>query len=189
MLAFIWVNARKFVHYSRKGIARFDEYFGARWPGLWHKDDEAIGGLRTLGATDLPIIGREFAVPVFSAVSIFLLPAFLLWFLSQAQLMSAVLEYHMQYLGIKKLEGIATGGKLIGDGADWGVNFNLIITTLWEVAKSFMPAGLEAFAVLFLLVGVPCALFLMSLLCVCVATFVARIVSGGLSGSLNSLVM
>ena len=24
------VNARKFVHYSRKGRARFDEYFGAR---------------------------------------------------------------------------------------------------------------------------------------------------------------
>jgi hypothetical protein len=39
-------NARKFVHYSRKGIARFDEYFGARWLGLWHKDDEAICGLR-----------------------------------------------------------------------------------------------------------------------------------------------
>jgi hypothetical protein len=183
------VNARKFVHYSRKGIARFDEYFGARWLGLWHKDDEAICGLRTLGATDLPIIGREFAVPVFSAVSIFLLPACLLWFLSQAQLMAAVLEYHIQHLGSKKLERIAAGGKLIGDGADWGVNFNLIITTLWEVAKSFMPAGLEAFAVLFLLVGVPCALFLMSLLFVFVATFVARLVSGGLSGSLNSLVM
>ena len=68
------------------------------------------------------------------------------------------------------------------------MNFNLIITTLWEVAKSFMPIGFEAFAVLFLLVGVPCAFSDVVVVCFC-CNFCARLVSGGLSGSLNSLVM
>lgn len=66
-----WVNARQFAPYSRKGRARFEAYFGARWLGLWHQDDEAIGGLRKLGTLNLPIIGRAFAVPVVSAVAIF----------------------------------------------------------------------------------------------------------------------
>lgn len=85
--------------------------------------------------------------------------------------------------------GIADGEKLRGDGVDWGVNFTLVVTTLWEVARSSMPAGSEAFASVFLLVGVPGALLLLSLLVVGVATWVARLVSGRLSGALNQLVM
>lgn len=57
-----------------RGAAAFEERFAASWLALWHRDDEAIRGLRVLSDIRLEPFERTFASPVLAFGSLLLLP-------------------------------------------------------------------------------------------------------------------
>jgi hypothetical protein len=65
---------RTLAHHRPSVKRRAATYFADRWLALTHEDDEAVRGLGTLRKIDVPIFDRDFAVPVLSLVSVFILP-------------------------------------------------------------------------------------------------------------------
>lgn len=68
------LDLRKLYFYRPSTVKWAREGFGPRWLGLWHKDDEAVSGLSSIGNIKMQIFHDDFAVPFFSIVSVFLLP-------------------------------------------------------------------------------------------------------------------
>jgi hypothetical protein len=187
--AMLFVTARRFRQFNPKWLSAFDERFGGRWLGLWHQDDEAIGGLRSLARTDVPLFGSRFAVPIISALAIYVMPVALLIALSSSELMHEVLRYGIGRFGFAPYENIAEGYTLIGDGHNWGINFNLLATTAYEEFKAFVPLDGAILAPLFLVIVVPLAMFAVSLVIVAAMAALAGLISRGISILLNGLAM
>ncbi len=72
---FAYLRERRTLFHHRPRVkARAQAYFEKRWLPLTHEDDEAVRGLGSLRKIDVPIFDREFAVPVLSMASVFILP-------------------------------------------------------------------------------------------------------------------
>lgn len=86
------LDMRKLYFYRSGTIKKAQENFGAKWLGLWHKDDEAVSGLSSIGSIRLPVFHKTFAVPFFSIISVFLLPLLYLLLLLWPQGMVNIAE-------------------------------------------------------------------------------------------------
>ncbi|KUO54455.1 MAG: hypothetical protein APF80_10650 [Alphaproteobacteria bacterium BRH_c36] len=71
---FKFLDLRKLYFYRPHIVSEARNGFGPRWMGFWHKDDEAVSGLSTIGGLKMQIFHSTFAVPFFSILSVFLLP-------------------------------------------------------------------------------------------------------------------
>lgn len=90
---FKFVDMRKLYFYRPKTLAWAGKNFAPRWLGLWHEDDEAVSGLSSIGGIKLEIFHRDFAVPFFSLLSVFLLPVIYFAMLSSPRLMVSIAEF------------------------------------------------------------------------------------------------
>ncbi|MEL7302492.1 MAG: hypothetical protein AAGJ53_02230, partial [Pseudomonadota bacterium] len=60
--------------YRDRVQARAREWFAPRWLPLTHEDDEAVRGLGSLDKVRFEIFSRDFAVPLLTLLSVFMLP-------------------------------------------------------------------------------------------------------------------
>jgi hypothetical protein len=74
----LWLfNRRKFYMYRPRTLRFVANEYAPRLTPLHHKSDEAINGLQSLKLLNIDFFPGEFAVPLFSFLSIFLLPTLL----------------------------------------------------------------------------------------------------------------
>ncbi len=96
------VRERRHRFFSRPKVKRrAHETFVSRWLALTHEDDEAVRGLGSLRDVKLPIFDRQFAVPILSLMSVFMLPAVYLLAINSPSLMTeltAMLRTHVYQL-------------------------------------------------------------------------------------------
>ena len=90
---FKYLDLRKLYFYRPKNIARTESTFAPRWLGLWHEDDEAVSGLSSIGGIRVRIFHSNFAVPLFSLLSVFLLPVLYLLLVTSPSLMTGIANY------------------------------------------------------------------------------------------------
>lgn len=86
--------------------ARAQKFFADRWVALTHEDDEAVRGLGSLRSVSLPIFDRQFAVPLLSLMSVFMLPAMYVIAINSPSLMTGLSE--MLRTNVYKLDELAT---------------------------------------------------------------------------------
>lgn len=92
-LVFKIIDHRKLYFYRPKNRKRAAETFAPRWIGLWHKDDEALSGLSSVGGFNVRIFHRDFAVPAISLFSVFLLPVIYLFMVTSPGAMTGIANY------------------------------------------------------------------------------------------------
>ncbi|MGF1650612.1 MAG: hypothetical protein ACFCUN_09180 [Hyphomicrobiaceae bacterium] len=80
-------------HYGGRLQKRTDDWFGERWLPLTHEGDEALRGLASLDRVEVSIFARDFAVPVLSLLSVFLLPVAYLLIVTSPATMVSVANY------------------------------------------------------------------------------------------------
>jgi hypothetical protein len=183
----LWlIDRRRNGHFRPRVLARFDKTFAARWLGLWHKDDEAIGGLVALGHADRSIFGKQFAVPVLSMLALVVFPVLVYAVLSSPDLAQWLANHHLRTFGSEKLAGIVEGGALKGAGKNVGINFVLLLTTGGEAFKLIYPGSHSTARAAFLIGVVPITFLLLSLIILLLVTYAARPVSIVLSRLLNA---
>lgn len=86
-------ESRNLFFYRRGVIRRARERFGPKWVGLCHEDDEAVQGLSSLRAVDVPIFDRQFAVPTISQAAVFLLPVAYLYIVTSSSMMVSLTDF------------------------------------------------------------------------------------------------
>ena len=91
--AFKYLDIRKLYFYRPRNITRAANSFAPRWLGLWHKDDEAVSGLSSVGSIRVNIFHSNFAVPLFSLLSVFLLPVLYFLLLTSPTRMNGIADY------------------------------------------------------------------------------------------------
>jgi hypothetical protein len=69
-----YYDARRYFAYRPKLLQRVREVYAPKWLPLSHEDDEAVQGLKLLPGVKLRFFDRNFAVPVLTLASIFVLP-------------------------------------------------------------------------------------------------------------------
>lgn len=118
------------------------ESFAPRWMSLWHSNDEAVQGLRTLRTLDVDIFSKSFAVPVFRALLIALLLLTTVNMLYSPEIMNALYESAKKpLLGATFSSNVlAINGKLIGEGSNVLINAMLLCSVLGQsLAVAFSP--------------------------------------------------
>jgi hypothetical protein len=90
---FKYLDIRKLYFYRPRNITRAANSFAPRWLGLWHEDDEAVSGLSSVGSIRVNIFHSNFAVPLFSLLSVFLLPVLYFLLLTSPTLMNGIADY------------------------------------------------------------------------------------------------
>ncbi len=90
---FKYLDIRKLYFYRPRNIARAESAFAPRWLGLWHEDDEAVSGLSSIGGIRVRIFHSNFAVPLFSLLSVFLLPVLYILLVTSPSLMTGIANY------------------------------------------------------------------------------------------------
>ena len=78
--AMLYFNHRKLHHFRAANLKRARDLFAARWRAFWHRNDEAVCGLRSMGGLNIAIFEHQFAVPIFTLLTVFALPLGLLAF-------------------------------------------------------------------------------------------------------------
>jgi len=80
------LQTRDFIY--RPKVKRLaDETFRSRWIGLFHQNDEAIDGLKSVKGLNIPFFAENFAVPSLLFGSLFVLPLASLYIASSESLM------------------------------------------------------------------------------------------------------
>lgn len=88
-----FVSERRRRYFNRASVkARARDAFAHRWLALTHEDDEAVRGLGTLRSVDVPIFDKQFAVPLLSLMSVFMLPAMYLYAIYSPSLMMSLAD-------------------------------------------------------------------------------------------------
>ena len=98
-----WHSARKLPWHLPKAQSAAADTYGAKWLSLWHEDDEAIRGLASLKAMNIPFFARDFAVPAVSLLATLAVPMIAIGFLltykpslPTVEDVQAVAEQHQQ---------------------------------------------------------------------------------------------
>jgi hypothetical protein len=103
------LERRKLFHYRKRTRRRAREAFEGRWLPLTHEDDEAVRGLGSLKGARFQIFSSEFAVPVLSALAVFLLPIAYLWLLFSPGAMVGITEMlKSQVYDVAKYQSLET---------------------------------------------------------------------------------
>lgn len=87
------LDHRKLFFYRRRNIDRAKAAFASRWLPLSHRNDEAINGLGSLGSVNLAIFHRDFAIPVLSLASVFILPLAYIYLVTSPKLMVGLADF------------------------------------------------------------------------------------------------
>ncbi|MGI9424791.1 MAG: hypothetical protein ACR2PA_16465, partial [Hyphomicrobiaceae bacterium] len=87
------IDRRKLYLYRRRTRQQAQQQFEDKWVGLSHEDDEAVRGLGSLRTMRLQIFHRNFAVPILSLLSVFILPLVYLYVLMSPSLMVGIADY------------------------------------------------------------------------------------------------
>ncbi len=74
LLASFFKERGRLYFYRDRVQTRAREWFSPRWLALTHEDDEAVRGLGSLDKVRFEIFSRDFAVPLLSLLSVFMLP-------------------------------------------------------------------------------------------------------------------
>lgn len=181
--ALLILSAREHWRFEGHILSCFNESFARTWFGLWHKDDEAIGGLKALGTANRQIFRKDFAVPILSFVAIIVFPFFVYAALANSDLAIWMFEQHMRMFGVEKLEAIMDTTTLKGGGKDVGINYVLLLTISGEAFASLYPGEASSARAVFLIGVVPVTYLVLSLL----SLFLVRTVSGPVSAMLSGL--
>ncbi|MGI9476985.1 MAG: hypothetical protein ACR2PI_09790 [Hyphomicrobiaceae bacterium] len=105
LIAIVRERSQRFF-YRPRIKRRAKQFFGDRWLALTHEDDEAVRGLGSLRAVRLPIFDRQFAVPLLSLMSVFMLPAVYLIAINTPSLMNGLAD--MLRTHVYQLDELAT---------------------------------------------------------------------------------
>ncbi|MGI9408903.1 MAG: hypothetical protein ACR2OV_02435, partial [Hyphomicrobiaceae bacterium] len=87
------VDRRQLFFYRKRNRERARNQFADRWIALSHEDDEAVRGLSSLSRLQLKIFNRDFAVPVLSLMSVFILPLIYLYVVMSPTLMIQIASF------------------------------------------------------------------------------------------------
>ena len=87
------VDRRQLFFYRKRNREKARAQFADRWIALSHEDDEAVRGLSSLSRLQLKIFHRDFAVPVLSLMSVFILPLIYLYVVMSPSLMMQIANY------------------------------------------------------------------------------------------------
>ena len=100
-------SSRKKSHlYKKKTVLFAKDRFRSRWLSLWHKNDEAVQGLKSLKALKLDIFDKNFAISPINLLSVFILPVILLAIVGSPAIMN---KFHQNYFAAKSGETIRHG--------------------------------------------------------------------------------
>ncbi len=88
-----YLDNRELFFYRKRNIDKAKTAFASKWLPLSHRNDEAINGLGSLGGVNLAIFHRDFAIPVLSLASVFILPLIYLYLVTSPKLMVALADY------------------------------------------------------------------------------------------------
>ena len=99
-LACRFFEAKRLHLYKNKTVVFAKTFFHKKWVSLWHTNDEAIQGLRSVKAVNFNAFARRFAVGPISAMSVFILPVLIIF--TALTPMTDTLEnelYNRQWIG------------------------------------------------------------------------------------------
>lgn len=159
-------SSRKLYMYRRNVTASAKTYFAHRFVSLWHQDDEALQGLRSVTAARFRIIRDDFAVPIVSLAFTLLVP------------------------------GIVAYGMIVGTGIDATLHgiyslFGLEEQSLRAIDELLLSFGYEVMLVvksfLALIVLPVVFVFFPAIAIIYLLTVASRIVSSKLSGVIDTL--
>jgi len=112
----IFINSKSLYTNRKKNIKYSDKHFAGRWFSLWHKNDEAIQGLRSVKSLNFNIFAKDFSVPAFLFLSLFIFPLMFLYLIfSQAF--------------ITWFDIVTGAGHLVGGGQDIFENVGFVANT------------------------------------------------------------
>ncbi len=88
-----YLDNRQLFFYRKRNIDKAKTAFASKWLPLSHRNDEAINGLGSLGSVNLSIFHRDFAIPVLSLASVFILPLAYLYLVTSPKLMVDLADF------------------------------------------------------------------------------------------------
>ena len=154
----LWVlNRRKLYMYRPSTLQFAAKTYTSRLVSLHHKNDEAINGLKSLKNLDVRIFQRGFAVPIFSFVSLFLLPILIVALAMSPSLLNELAVYN------EMIPRSEFGGSFFNNLATVG---GLLISFLVKAVKVFMAApglGPASFFISLFVLVLPICLITISL--------------------------
>ncbi len=126
--------------YNNKTIGFAGNTFRPRWLSLWHANDEALQGLKSLRTLKFDVFSKYFAAGPISLMSVFILPVLVLLLVNSSVTMIDLYEFakYNGYLGVTyELEVEGENEKLEGNGKSIYVNIRILIDIAAHmVAKS-----------------------------------------------------
>ena len=184
---------RKKSHLYRKKTVLFaKDQYRSRWLALWHKNDEAVQGLKSLKALNIDIFAKNFAISPISLLSVFILPVLLLAIVGSPANMKNI---HHKYFANKSGEPITRSTiKLRRNGENVIVNIRYFIGVL---DKKILPVLLGKassqlniyMTILIMVLLVTSILITFSLVITFLFGLLAKAVSSTFSRGLNPLTM
>jgi hypothetical protein len=87
------LDVRRYFFYRPAVLEEARERYGDKWLSLAHEDDEAVQGFRLLPQVRLNFFGRDFAVPMLTLISIFVLPLAYLFVVTSPSIMVGITEF------------------------------------------------------------------------------------------------
>ena len=179
-----YVTSRKLLPKSSRHKSRAREWFLVRWVGLYHMDDEAIGGLHSFPRLKIRLFPTDFAVGPISQLSLFVVPAFLIFLLIHPGLVQSVIALlpNEAYLSQKWQTAFRNNDLVAKLGALWDV---VEASANRLIEASFGSRNEESDIALVLFFVIPTVLYLVSLTVSLVIIQLAHAVSTGLSLLLN----
>jgi hypothetical protein len=86
------LDARRYFFYRPVVRENAKQWYGDKWVSLNHEDDEAVQGFRLLPQVKLNFFDREFAVPMLTLISIFVLPLAYLFVVTSPTIMVGIAD-------------------------------------------------------------------------------------------------
>lgn len=156
--------------------------YAERWIPLFHPSDEAIQGLKSLQTMRINVFSRNFAVPIFSFLSLFIVPLGLLYAVTSEQTMLLLFTHVKDLIG--DAPPIVKDGELIGVGKDLTVNFDLVMTTISRFYQLMLSDDLSH---LLTVISVPVGIYALSLAMTSLVEIGSRGVSNVMSRLMNAI--
>jgi hypothetical protein len=106
---FKFLDARELLSYGRRAVRNFREHYAPKWRAFYHKDDEAVQGLKYLPKVNLSFFERGFAASTITMASIFVLPLAYLFVVTSPTVMVGIANFlRDQVYGVDQFKNIET---------------------------------------------------------------------------------
>jgi hypothetical protein len=91
--AFKFMDGRDLFSYGRKAVRTFRDSYAPKWRSFYHKDDEAVQGLRYLPKVNLSFFEKDFAVSTITMASVLVLPLLYLFVMTSPTAMVGLANF------------------------------------------------------------------------------------------------